>query len=435
MRETFRWNQYADQPHNVAPRSQRFWHHFRYAGSYFSLFAENFKKFPSGWKLYRKYRRKMYKTSARLRRPFGLSLSSHESRNDAVLECLTELGIHQSLIRFPSWERDALPSYEKFADLLLENGVELTGALLQRRDDVLDPVQWKNFVEEIFVRFGKKCAFFEIGHAWNRSKWGVWNYREYLHLVRPAVELAKKYGVRIVGPAVIDFEFHLYAPVLKEIPFDKVSSLLYVDRVGQPENTQFGWDTAAKVALLKAAVDVSAVGNKDLWITEFNWPLKDTGKYSPASGKPNVTEEQQADYLVRYNVLTLASGLVERVYWWQLVAPGYGLIDSREGSWRKRPSFFALKALVAILDGSTFVRKIDHSQANLFSFTKKGENCVVCWTAGPAFDLDFPFSVKRIVNRDGKEESWANNRVLIDGSPKYVFCGTDEVSQTEALNE
>jgi len=444
MRETFRWNPYADQPHNVASRSQRFWNHFRYASSYFSLFAENVRKLPAGWSLFRKYRRDMYKTSVNLCRPFGLSLSPHESRNDAVVECLRELGIPQSLIRFPSWDRDRLSLCEKFADLLQENRVELTGALLQRRDDVLDPLRWKDFVEEIFVRFGEKCAFFEIGHAWNRTKWGVWNYKEYLQLVRSAAELADKYNVKIVGPAVIDFEFHLYPPVLKEIPFDKVSSLLYVDRVGPPEKTQFGWDTTAKVALLKAAVDVSAIKGKDLWITEVNWPLKGTGEYSPASGKPNVSEEQQADYLVRYHILTLASGFVERIYWWQLVAPGYGLIDSRAGDWKKRRSFFALKTMVALLDGSIFVGKIDFPHANLFSFTKDGESCVVCWTPNPAFELDFPFPVKRVVGRDGQEVSLAENRILIDGSPKYVFCEVDrekeesvvdKMSQTEAVKK
>jgi hypothetical protein len=237
--------------------------------------------------------------------------------------------------------------------------------------------------------------------------------------------MAEKYDVKIVGPAVIDFEFHLYPMVLKEIPFEKISSLLYVDRVGPPENTQFGWNTAAKVALLKAAVDVSAIKGKDLWITEVNWPLKGTGVYSPASGKPNVTEEQQADYLVRYNILTVASGFVERVYWWQLVAPGYGLIDNREEGWRKRPSFFALKTLVAMLEGSTFIGTIDHPHAKLFSFTKDGENFVVCWTPGTNVELDFPFSVKHIVNRDGHEESFTENRVFIDGSPKYVFCDMD----------
>jgi hypothetical protein len=429
MRETFRWNPYADQPHNVASRSQRFWHHFRYAGSYVSLLSANVRAFPAGWPLFRKYRRRMYETSVRFCRPFGLSVSPDEARNEDVVACLTELGIPQSLIRLPSWERDMLSSREKFVDLLQKHQVELTGALLQRREDVLDPSRWKDFVEEVFARFGKKCAFFEVGHAWNRTKWGVWDYKEYLRLARLATELAEKYDVKIVGPAVIDFEFHLYPPVLKEIPFDKVSSLLYVDRVGPPENTQFGWETAAKVALLKAAVDVSAVKGKDLWITEFNWPLKGTGEYSPASGKPNVTEEQQADYLVRYHILTLASGFVERVYWWQLVAPGYGLIDCREGGWRKRPSFFALKTMVAILEDSTFVRKIDHPQAMLFAFTKDSESCVVCWTPGPNFKLDFPFRIKRIVGRDGQEESLQTNRILIGESPKYIFCELDRTEE------
>ncbi len=426
MRETFRWNPYADQPHNVASRLQRFWHHFRYAGSYFSLIAENARKFPGGWPLFRKYRRTMYGTSVDLGRPFGLSLSPQASKDADVVECLMELGIAQSLIRFPSWERDVLSASEEFVDLLEERGVELTGALLQRRDDVLEPLRWKDFVEEIFVRFGRKCAFFEIGHAWNRTKWGVWNYKEYLQLARPAAELAEKYDVQIVGPAVIDFEFHLYPPVLKEIPFDKVSSLLYVDRVGPPENTQFGWDTASKVALLKATVDVSAKKGKDLWITEVNWPLKDTGEHSPASGKPNVSEDEQADYLVRYHILTLASGFVERVYWWQLVAPGYGLIDSRRGKWRKRPAFFALKTMVSILEGSTFVRKIDHPDAYMFSFMKNGESFVVCWTTGAIKELDFPFEVHRIVGRDGQDEPKNGRRLQIDGSPKYILCEADE---------
>jgi hypothetical protein len=426
MRETFRWNPYADQPHNVASRSERFWHHFRYAGSYLSLLAEISRKFPGGWPLFRKYRREMYQTSVNLGNPFGLALSPHASKDEAIVEHLIELGVPSSLIRFPSWERETLSSVEEFADLLMERKVELTGALLQRRNDVLEPSRWRDFVEEVFVRFGKKCAYFEVGHAWNRTKWGVWNYKEYLQLARPAVELAEKYGVKIVGPAVIDFEFHLYPPVLKEIPFDKVSSLLYVDRVGPPENTQFGWDTAAKVALLKATVDVSATKGKDLWITEVNWPLKDTGKYSPASGTPNVSEELQADYLVRYHILTLASGFVERVYWWQLVAPGYGLIDSRAGEWRKRPAFFALKTMVTVLDGSTFIRKIDLADAHVFQFIKNGESCVVCWTPGPSTAIDFPYEIKRVVGRDGQSEPKSDNRILIEGSPKYVFCEMEE---------
>ena len=40
------------------------------------------------------------------------------------------------------------------------------------------------------------------------------------------------------------------------------------------------------------------------------------------------------------------SGFVERVYWWQLINPGYGLVDHRGGMLRKMPSYHAFRALL-----------------------------------------------------------------------------------------
>jgi hypothetical protein len=37
-----------------------------------------------------------------------------------------------------------------------------------------------------------------------------------------------------------------------------------------------------------------ARGRAGLWITEVNWPLAGTGAFSPAAGKPNVGEDEQA---------------------------------------------------------------------------------------------------------------------------------------------
>src|SRR4030042_2013220 len=111
---------------------------------------------------------------------------------------------------------------------------------------------------------------------------------------------ARTHGAGRVGPAVIDFEFHLYPPTLRAVDFEKASSLLYVDRTGAPENAQFGWTAAKKLALLKAIVDASTGGPKGLWITEMNWPLAGAGEYSPAPGKPCVSEADQANYPVTY---------------------------------------------------------------------------------------------------------------------------------------
>lgn len=421
MHFLFEWNPYADQPHNIAPRKERLKHHLRHADTYFSLAASNLRRAAPVLTLYRKYRKKMYKGQVQIDDPFSLSVSLHGGREDEIVSLLDEIDVRRTLIRIFSWESSGLAQCQRFSKLLFSRDKEVTLALLQNREDVISPSRWSSFLEDVFSRFHSHVSFFEVGHAWNRTKWGVWDYREYLRLARPAVHLAKKYGVKIVGPAVIDFEFHLYPAVLAEVNFDKISSLLYVDRMGAPEEKQFGWDTSKKIALLKAVVDGSAKRSQDLWITEVNWPLKGTGKYSPASGKPNVSEEEQADYLVRYYILCVCSGFVQRVYWWQLVAPGYGLVDSRGREWRKRPGFYAMKTMAAHLRGSTFLRKKDHPQAELFSFSRGEKNFVVCWSSNSAVTYRFPRKIVRVINRDGKEISCLENRVEIDGSPKYVF--------------
>jgi len=421
--DEFRWNVYADQPHNVASRKERLKHHIKNKASYLSLAVLSFRWAFPVLKHYRKYWKSMYGKPLRIEDPFAVSVSPAGEKNEEVLKHLKEIGVNKSLVRIPSWEREKLALYEEFLELLLKQKIDLTVALLQEREDVLNPSRWLSFMEEVFSRFGQKCSFFEIGHAWNRAKWGVWDYKEYFKLARPALSLAQDYGVKLVGPAVIDFEFHLYPPILKVIPFDKVSSLLYVDRQGAPENSQFGWTTAKKVALLKAVVDSCSRRERGCWITEVNWPLKGTGKYSPASGRPNISEDEQADYLVRYFLICLASGFVERIYWWQLVAPGYGLIDSRQRIWRQRPSFHALKALVSHIKGSTFKGKVQESQAEIFMFSKGEESFAVCWTKGACCDYVFSEKVTRVLNREGREIPFHPRRIQIEGSPKYVFFG------------
>ena len=427
MKETFRWNPYADQPHNVAPKKERLRFHFKHVGSYFPLLFSNLRKLAPGLKLYRKYRKFQYKEKVRITNPFAIAVSPKENRNEEVVALLEETGATKTLVRIASWEIGQFEKIEALMIFLKERGIDAIVAILQQRDDVLSPEKWEAFLEEVYSRFKKFSPYFEIGHAWNRTKWGVWDYTEYLRLAEKSVSLAEKHNVKLVGPAVIDFEFHLYPPVLKKVPFEVTSSLLYVDRMGAPESKQAGWGTSKKLALLRATVDV-CLKEAPLWITEFNWPLKGTGKYSPVSGKPNVTEEEQADYLVRYYILCLATGYVERIYWWQLVAPGYGLIDSREEPWRKRPSFFAFKTLVSMLKDSEFQGIISHPMAEIFVFHRQGEKFAVVWTKDKsnegkflALDAFLPGQVDRVVGRNGEELPVREGQIKLSGSPQYVF--------------
>jgi hypothetical protein len=298
MKETFRWNPHTDQPHNVGSRGGRFLRHLTYAPSYLGMIGSNLWKSVPVLLRYRFLRRFSYQFPVIIQDPFAVAISPvrDERQEKELVGLLADLGITQSLLRIPSWESNRLQVYERFLARLQEAGIEVLVALLQRRQDVLESEVWERFLVEVFSRFGSKDVLFEVGHAWNRTKWGIWDHREYLRLARAALAAAREHEVRLVGPAVIDFEFHLYAPVLKHIDFDIISSLLYVDRTGPPEGKQFGWDTSRKLALLRAIVDKCSRKGRELWITEVNWPLKDTGEYSPAAGRPNVGEEEQADY-------------------------------------------------------------------------------------------------------------------------------------------
>jgi len=421
----FEWNPYADQPHNVAPKSARRQHHLRHAGSYLEIAARNLGR---GFPIIRRYARTwraMYAAPVTLHAPFACAVSEAGPRNDDAIALLRETGAHSTLVRVPSWERDDLGRHERFIRALREAGFEVTVALLQRRDDVLDPVGWRAFLEEACARFAGLAPALEVGHAWNRTKWGVWDHREYLRLAEPAFDLAPRHGLKLIGPAVIDFEFHLYPVTLPKLHFDTVTSLLYVDRMGAPENAQFGWTAARKLALLRAVVDACRPGPRaDLWITEVNWPLAGTGPWSPAAGRPNVSEEEQADFLVRYYVLVLASGMADKVFWWQLVAPGYGLVDSRETPWRRRPSFAAFRTLVSRLDGATFVEArgdVRKDKVRCFMFRRGAESFAVVWAARGTAEVEFDRRVRRVIDRDGGEEpARPGRRITVDGSPRYV---------------
>lgn len=127
---------------------------------------------------------------------------------------------------------------------------------------------------------------------------------------------------------------------------------MYVNRRGSPFNRQYGlFDLARKLRLVFAIVSLANRSEPRLWITETNWPLLNTKPWTPNSGDPRSTvdEPTQAEYLKQYFQIAYQTGFAERVYWWQLINPGYGLVDHRRGKLRKYPSYFAFKE---ILDGA-----------------------------------------------------------------------------------
>ena len=139
----------------------------------------------------------------------------------------------------------------------------------------------------------------------------------------------------------------------------------------------------------------------------------------------SVAEEQQADYLARYYLLALGTGLVERVYWWQLSARGYGLMEPDEsGELRRRPSFRALQMLTCHLEGATFLGPLPAAEpVRLYLFRQPDDDeLVVGWTTSGRASTALPSDVRRLVARDGEELDFTSKaEVEVDGSPRYIW--------------
>ena len=114
-----------------------------------------------------------------------------------------------------------------------------------------------------------------------------------------------------------------------------------------------GFSLFDKIRLQRAMMMLSAQVGKKFYITETNWPISKTAPYAPTSEHECVSEEDYAVFMLRYYLLAFATQQVDTVFWHQLIASGYGLVDAREGV-RKRLAFNVFKTMIQQLQDAKF---------------------------------------------------------------------------------
>lgn len=345
MQEPFIWDKYSDQPYPIKDKSYKNKMRKKHLWSYIPLFLINLIIFPLS--IFIMYFVKPQKRTLDGFYGIGVDLDKAEAQK----ELIAELGVKYLLIRMPLWDMDRIEEYVAFAKSFGSDKQILLN-ILQDREHIEDNQLLEKDIETIFRKFSPFVNEFQIGNAINRTKWGFFSMDEYLHwYVRIQKLRDKKYpNIKLIGSSVIDFEFHYTIRTLFNffsIKYDKFSSLLYVDRRGSPSSRQMGiFDTKNKINMLYALVRLSSKTTNDIYITEVNWPLSNTTPYAPTSELECVSEEDYARYMLAYYNIAKESGKVQRVYWHQLIAAGYGLVDDRNGGLRKTEAFYTMKEMI-----------------------------------------------------------------------------------------
>ncbi len=349
---------------------------------------------------------------------FGMSINLDKAP-EATTALVDELELDTLLIRFPLWEMDRLPQYLEFIQTYADKRIILN--VMQDREHVTDLTLLKKDLTALFSTTSAYVVDYQVGTTINRAKWGVFSVHEYLRFYEVAYTLKKEQfpTVKLLGPSVIDFEYHFTAHALFnffKIRYDAVTALLYVDRRGAPENRQMGFDLLKKIDLLDALAALSPKSARHCYITETNWPISNTAPYAPTSEHECVSEEEYATFMVRYYLLAFASQKVDAVYWHQLVAPGLGLVDNREGI-RRRSAFAAFKTMLKHLKNMQFQSFDTKDGIFTLSASNSFQTTTVKWALQPqTLHYETP---QQYFNRDGTMQE--ADKITIGVSPIYFI--------------
>jgi len=372
IRKTFyQWDYFSDQPYPIKDKSYKRFIRFLALPASIKMLLITLMVFPITHVFSRlaEKNRLPVKTKGMI----GLCINIDKDP-DLSLRLIEELGVKNLSIRLPLSDISNIDKYVSFVKQFPACDVLIV--ILQDRNHIEDKVLCHESFNMIFSKFSESCVKYQIGNAVNRTKWGFVSIDEYFGFFGVAQKLRdEKFPQHVLlGSSIIDFE--IYAIVrsmwhMKSIRYDAIASLLYVDRRGAPENRQFSFSLTDKIAFIKSCAAFSCKSSDRLFITEVNWPIEFTRPYAPALDDVWVSEACYANYMLRYFLLAMASGKVETIYWHQLVAPGYGLVDNRDNKIIKRDAYYFFKTFhqlfcdvlitdIEIID-SVFVVKTNNS--------------------------------------------------------------------------
>jgi tRNA A-37 threonylcarbamoyl transferase component Bud32 len=434
-RDLWLWDEKSAQPMISLSRKEKNKH--RNLRNLFLMAIRTLSVLPNIYREYRKLKLESFNKPLNMRNRIGVALHPKANYIEPELKLLAQLGNPPVLLRFYHHEMPADWQLGiELAQRLHSQSTPFMVALVHDREAILNSERWALFLETVITALADKAEKVEVTHALNRVKWGIWSNKEFIELMRPALTLRERHPkLTFIGPAGIDFEYHTVINALSALksdtPFAALSHLLYVDRRGAPENKQGGFSLLEKSALLKAVACVHPQVADQVIVSEVNWPLKNGGIWSPilcpylrpgwSSNPAGETEEDYANYMLRYLVISLCSGHVEQVFWWRLSAHGFGLVDDLD-NFRVRPAFTALAFFLKLLGNADFLGKWKTPKNSYgFEFKTEKQKIIMAWATHTEALYLPDVNYDHLFDRSGEKI----NDVKLTGSPIYFVKNVD----------
>lgn len=296
--------------------------------------------------------------------------------------------------------------------------------------------EYANYVFEIVKRYKGQVHYWEVWNEPNLSQfWSPHpNPVVYAKLLKAAYAAAKRADpdVKIVGIVTSLVDLGFIRKVLEQDVGGSMDIVSVHPYQGQPP-TDFGPRTElGKLVALKKLLEEYKL-SMPIWITECGW-----------QSLGDITEKMQADYVVKFYVKTLAQGLVERIYWFNLSDWGspdspagghFGLVHDDQSP---KPSYAAYYTMVEQLHDFQHVQQVDCGTSGVSAYEflfPDGRQAYVMWSDDGERNVRVPAGVTSVVDSMGREHEIRNSTITVARSPLYLRFRTNVSSTSDYIDQ
>ncbi len=448
--------------------------------------------------------------------PFGINAHLgnrvRDDEQDAMIALMREAGIQWAREEI-SWDKlqrvkdgpylwtgdgSGFYNYDRSIERMHRAGINVLGLLAYNPawfksknptvDEWID--DWGDYVYNVVARYGRDRGQIKYWEIWNEPNLrksgyesGLYTIKDYvrvLDVARAAAKAADPDAVIVLGgitsiwsdlPTPEDYDIPTYLRLLYEAggwgSFDVLAIHPYSP--GPPEAASWRRDQTMDFEGELRQVDaiLQEFGSKPVWITEVGW--------STYRGFYGVSEDDQANFMVRMYLLAMAHPSVERIFWYNLrndtdpratydrpiynqqeVEFHFGLLrrtyplNPNSGDLRK-PIFAAYRTMTSILEGMRFEGVLAGGDnpgmpgTFAYRFGGNGRGAVILWRINgespPTLTIDCRCQEARVRRWDGMLlatiQTPGDVTVRLDyiGTPLYIEWGPDRTSGGQLFNE
>jgi hypothetical protein len=354
--------------------------------------------------------------------PFGINTAFQpDTPNlEAILQKMKEAGIKWGRQDF-TWRRIEkkrrqyqFQDYDRLVDKCREHGLLLFGNLAYA-PNFHDPRTprgvraYCDFVTETVKHFAGKVKYWQI---WNEPNGGFWKGtpQEYARLLAAAGKAIHQADpdAKVLGLNMAFCDVLWAEKILKMVPYDCFDIVCFhpYRPPSAPEERFDFWELdqyvkswhphdlkpdypLVRMTFLEQTDELIKVmagfgKPKPIWITEICW----NSHIHPYG----TLETRQADLAVRFHVLAIASGKIEKVFWWTLRDTGTRQFDQADmvGMLRNdltpKYSYYAFSFMTRMLEGKQWLRNDVFGPdiyAAVFTDKKSDRDTIVAWSTKP----------------------------------------------------